>query len=173
MGDFGIFVRGTTLANLDGALVIQTSDEAESKRFLAAVERLASTQANGGTHIQGRSGGFTVTIDGVPKPIEAFVQSGKVVFAYGNSAARDAVDSEDRLGDSPDFTAVKDSLGGGYNVSLLVLVKPILDLVDSTPSADDADWQDAKPYLEPLNALVAGTSGSGNDLKSAFKLIVK
>ena len=35
------------------------------------------------------------------------------------------------------------------------------------------DWQDAKPYLEPLNALVAGTSGSGDDLKSAFKLVVK
>jgi len=172
MGDFGIFVRGTTLANLDGALVIQTSDEAESKRFLTAVERLASTQSNGSTHIQGRSGGFTVTIDGVPKPIEAFVQSGKVVFAYGNEAARDAVDSEDRLGDSPDFTAAKDSLGD-YNVSAYVLMKPILDLVDSTAAASDADWQDAKPYLEPLNALVAGTSGSGDDLKSAFKLIVK
>jgi hypothetical protein len=67
---------------------------------------------------------------------------------------------------------VKDSLGD-YNVSLYVLVKPILDLVDSTAAADDADWQDAKPYLEPLNALVAGTSGSGDDLKSAFKLVVK
>jgi len=172
MGDFGIFVRGTTLANLDGALVIQTSDEAESKRFLTAVERLASTQSNGSTQIEGRSGGFTVTIDGVPKPIEAFVQSGKVVFAYGNEAARDAVDSEDRLGDSPDFTAAKDSLGD-YNVSAYVLMKPIFDLVDSTAAASDADWQDAKPYLEPLNALVAGTSGSGDDLKSAFKLIVK
>ena len=49
-------------------------------------------------------------------------------------------------------------------------MKPILDLVDSTSAGDDADWQDAKPYLEPLNALVAGTSGSGDDLRSAFKL---
>ena len=40
-------------------------------------------------------------------------------------------------------------------------------------AGDDADWQDAKPYLEPLNALVAGTSGSGDDLRSAFKLVVK
>ena len=68
---------------------------------------------------------------------------------------------------------MKDSLGGDYNVSAFVLMKPILDLVDSTSAADDANWQEAKPYLEPLNALVAGTSGSGDDLKSAFKLVVK
>jgi len=54
-----------------------------------------------------------------------------------------------------------------------MLVKPILDLVGSSGAASDADWQEAKPYLEPLNALVGGTSGSGDDLKSAFKIVVK
>ena len=58
-------------------------------------------------------------------------------------------------------------------MSAYVLVKPILDLVESSGAASDADWQDAKPYLEPLNALVGGSSGSGDDLKSAFKIIVK
>ena len=172
MGDFGIFVRGTSLASLDGALVVQTSDEAKSERFLAALAHLARTQSDSGTQIQRRPGGYTVAIQGVPQPIHAFVESGKLVFAYGDAAAKDAVNPAKTLGDSPDFTSVKDSLGD-YNVSLYVLVKPILDLVDSTSAGDDADWQDAKPYLEPLNALVAGTSGNGDDLKSAFKLVVK
>jgi hypothetical protein len=172
MGDFGIFVRGTSLGNLDGALVVQTSDEAKSERFLEALERLARTQSDGGTQIRRRDGGYTVAIEGVPKPIHAFVESGKLVFAYGDAAAKAAVDPADTLGDSPDFTSVKESLGD-YEVSLYVLVKPILDLVDSTEAGSDADWQDAKPYLEPLNALVAGTSGSGDDLKSAFKIVVK
>ena len=98
MGDFGVFVRGTTLSSLDGALVIETSDEAESRRFLAAVERLGD-DASGQTrkqrqnHRDEQRQGFTATIDGVPKPIEAFVQSGKVVFAYGDAAAKDAVGS--------------------------------------------------------------------------------
>ena len=52
-------------------------------------------------------------------------------------------------------------------------MKPILDLVDSTEVATDADWQKAKPYLEPLNAFVGGTSGDGDSLRSAVKLIVK
>jgi hypothetical protein len=54
-----------------------------------------------------------------------------------------------------------------------VAVQPILDLVESTAAASDADWQKAKPYLEPLDALVGGTSGDRDGLKSAFKLIVK
>lgn len=172
MGDFGVFVRGTTLSNLDGALVVQTSDEAKSKRFLAAVARLAQTQSEGGTLIKPRDGGYTVAIEGLPKPIHAFVETGKLVLAYGEDAAKDAVSSGSRLGDSQNFTSVRDSLGD-YDVSFYVLVKPILDLVESSGAASDADWQDAKPYLEPLNALVGGTSGSGDDLKSAFKIVVK
>jgi Protein of unknown function (DUF3352) len=172
MGDFAIFMRGTNLGNLDGALEVQTSDEAASARFLAAIERLVRTQSDGGTQVQPRSGGFTIRSGDVPKPIHAFVQDGKVVVAYGDAAAKDAVSKTDRLADSPDFLSVRESLGD-YEISFIALVKPILDLVDSTPVADDADWQDAKPYLEPLEALVGGTSGSGDDLKSAFKLVVK
>jgi uncharacterized protein DUF3352 len=171
MGDFAIFMRGTNLGNLDGALEVQTSDEAKSERVLAAIARLVRTQSNGDTQIRPRSGGFTVRLANVPKPIHAFVQDGKVVVAYGDAAAKDAVSGGDRLSDSPGFTAVKDSLGD-YDVSFVVLVEPILKLVD-TVAGDDADWQDARPYLEPLSGLVAGTSGSGDDIESAFKLVVK
>jgi hypothetical protein len=53
-------------------------------------------------------------------------------------------------------------------------VKPILDLVDSTSAASDEHWQEARPYLEPLSALVGGSSGGdGDGLKSAAKLVVK
>ena len=95
-----------------------------------------------------------------------------MVIAYGDAAARDAIDPGERLGDNPDFASTRDSLGD-YDVSLFVLMQPIFDLIDSTGAGSDADWQDAKPYLEPLSALVAGTSGEGDDLKSAVKLIVK
>ena len=44
MGDFGVFVRGTAW-RADGALVVQTSNQAASVRFLAALARIARTQA--------------------------------------------------------------------------------------------------------------------------------
>ena len=108
----------------------------------------------------------------IPKPIHVFQKDGKVVFAYGDAAASDAVSPADTLGDSADYTAARDSLGD-YDISFFLLTQPILDLVESTDAATDADWQKAKPYLEPLNALVGGTSGDGDSLRSAVKLIVK
>jgi Protein of unknown function (DUF3352) len=177
MGDFSIFVRGSTVSELDGALVVETSDEAASGRFIAALGRLARNQGGGELSIgplsaPGGGDGFTVRGAGVPKPIHVFQRDGRVVFAYGDAAAADAVGASDKLGDSPEFTAARDSLGD-YDVSFYVLMQPILDLVDSSGAGADADWQEAKPYLEPLSALVGGSSGDGDNLKSAAKVIVK
>jgi hypothetical protein len=177
MGDFGIFVRGATVPELDGALVIETKDEAASGRLIAALERLARSQAEGDVRIgplaaPGGGKGFTATAGVVPKPIHVFQRDGRVVFAYGDAAATDAIDAGDKLGDSPEYQAASESLGD-YDVSFYLLMQPILDLVESTEAATDADWQKAKPYLEPLEALLAGTSGDGEDLRSAMKLVVK
>jgi hypothetical protein len=177
MGDFGVFVRGTSVSELDGALVIETSDEAASKRFIDALERLARTQGQGDVQIgplsaPGGGEGFTAQGNGLPKPIHVFQRGGRVVFAYGDGAARDAVDARDKLGDSPEFTSTRDSLGD-YDVSLYVLMQPILALAESAGAGAEADYQQAKPYLEAITALVAGTSGDGDDLKSALKVVVK
>jgi Protein of unknown function (DUF3352) len=178
MGDFGIFVRGTSVAELDGALVIETKDEAASGRLLGALERLARSQGQGSVEVgplsvPGGGDGFTASGAGIPKPVHVFQRNGRVVFAYGDAAAGDAVDPGEALGDSAELSESRDSLGGDYDISFFVLVEPILALVESTDAASDADWQRAKPYLEPLSALVGGTSGEGGDLSSALKLIVK
>jgi uncharacterized protein DUF3352 len=174
MGDFGVFARGSSLSELDGALVIETSDEQASGRFIDALARLARQQgAEAGIKVAPRGGeGYTISSPSIPKPIHFFQRDGRVVLAYGDAAAEDAVDPGEKLGDNPDFASARDSLGD-YDVASYVLMQPIFELVDSTGAANDADWQDAKPYLEPLSALVAGTSGEGDDLKSAVKLIVK
>ena len=109
---------------------------------------------------------------GVPKPLHLFQRDGRVVLAYGD-AGQDAVDPGETLGDSADFAEARDSLGSDYEISFLLQVAPILAIVDSTEAASDADWQKAKPYLEPLSALVAGSADEGDNVRSAFKLIVK
>jgi hypothetical protein len=176
MGDFGVFVRGTSVSEVNGALVIETSDEAASKRFINALERLARTQGQGEVRIgplsaPGGGDGFTVTSADIPEPVHVFQREGRVVFAYGDAAARDAVDAGDKLGDSPEYTATRDSLGD-YDVSFYLLMQPILELAESA-GASDPDYQKAKPYLDAITGLVGGTSGDGDDLKSAFKIVVK
>jgi hypothetical protein len=177
MGDFGFFVRGTSVSELDGALVIETSDESASRRFIDALERLARSQAEPGARIgsltaPGGGDGFTGTDPGVAKPIHVFQRDGRVVFAYGDAAARDAVDAGEKLGDSQEFTATRDSLGD-YDVSFYLVMQPILELAESEGSDTDSDYQAAKPYLDVISALVGGTSGDGDDLKSALKVVVK
>jgi len=177
MGDYGIFVRGTSVSTLDGALVIETSDEAASARFIAALERLAKTQGQGELRIgplsaPGGGEGFTARSADIPKPIHVFQKSGRVVFAYGDAAAKDAVDPAQTFGDSAEFAGTRDSLGN-YDVSFYLLMQPILQLAESAGASSDSDWQSAKPYLEAITAIVGGTSGDGDDLKSAVKVVVK
>jgi hypothetical protein len=178
MGDFGVFVRGTSVSDLDGAVIIETSDEAASGRLIAALRKLAESQADnpgdrvGPLAVPGGGEGFTLVSPSIPRPIHLFQRDGRVVLAFGDRAAADALDSNQPLGDSADYSRAADSLGD-YDVSFYLAVAPILELAEASGADSDADWQKAKPYLEPLSALVGGTSGDGDGLRSAFKVIVK
>ena len=179
MGDCSLFVRGTSVSELDGALIIETKDEAASGRFISALGQPrararptipATAWARCQHPAAARASRSRARI--FPKPVHLFQAKGRVVLAYGDKAAADAIDPATTLGDSADFTAARDSLGD-YDVSFFVLMQPIFDLVDSTGAGDGRGWLKAKPYLEPLNALVGGTPGDGDSLSSAVKLIVK
>jgi Protein of unknown function (DUF3352) len=177
MGDWALFARGESLADLNGALMIETSDETASGRVIDAIARLVREDGGAGVTVRPHAltGGEGVTIrgPGVSQPVHLFQRDGKVVLAYGDAAARDALDPAETLGDSASFAKAKDALGGDYAVSFYLAMEPILRLVESTPTAADEDWQDARPYLEPLRALIGGARKDGDDLRSAFGVTVK
>jgi Protein of unknown function (DUF3352) len=175
MGDWGVFVRGTTVDELDGAVMIETSDEAASGRFIDAVARLARRGGEvtvGPLALPGGGEGVTLRSPSLPKPVHLFQRDGKVVAAYGDGAAADALDPGETLGDTGSLAAAEDVLGGDYAVSFYLAMGPILPLVDSTGAADE-DWQEARPYLEPLEAIVAGARKDGDKLRSAFGVKVR
>jgi uncharacterized protein DUF3352 len=178
MGDWGAFVRGTSVAGLDGALVIETSDEAASGRFIDAIVRLARQNAEPGLRIVplqlgGAGEGVTVRSAQLPQPVHLFQADGKVVAAYGDAAARDALDPGETLADSPAYTQAEEALGEGYAVSFFLAIEPILALAESEAAGADGDFQEVKPYLEPLGALVGGARKDGDKLSTAFGLTVK
>ena len=170
MGDWSLFVRGESVAELNGALVVETSDEAASARFIDAVGRLARKSD---ARVADRDGGVTLSSPDVPEPIHLFQQDGKVVLAYGDAAAADALDPGDKLGDTQAYKDAEEALGGDYDLSFYLGFEPILALVDSTGAGDDEGWQKVKPYLEPLGALVVGAKKDGDTLRSAFGITVK
>jgi hypothetical protein len=177
MGDFGVFVRGTSMSSLGGALVIESKDTKASAHALRTLARLARRESSGGTRVgplsaPGGGTGFTVRDDEVPQPIHVFQRQGKVVVAYGDAAARDALKPRSTLGDDPDFGAAAKALGGGFSVSTFVAVKPILALAENLGASNDADYQQAKPYLEPFGALVGGAKKQGDKLDSRLRVTV-
>jgi hypothetical protein len=176
MGDWGAFVRGRSVADLEGAVVIETTDEAASGRFIEAIGRLA--RRGGGIQISplelgGGGEGITARGGDLDKPVHLFQRDGKVVAAYGDAAAEDAIDPAETLADSPTFTQAEDALGDDYPISFFLAIEPILALADSEGASSDEDWQEVKPYLEPLGALASGARKDGDDLRSAFGLTVK
>jgi hypothetical protein len=54
MGDFAVYVKGTSIADLSGAVVIQTTDEARSKKVIEKIGQLAA--AAGGAKVAPMSG---------------------------------------------------------------------------------------------------------------------
>ena len=175
MGDFGVFVRGTSMADLNGAVVIETTDPGASARLIGHLQQLAKGQPGSGTTVEplsapGGGKGFTLRDDEVPAPVHMFQRDDRVVVAYGD-AAEDALAPSDRLGDSPEFRDAAQSIDG-YAVSFYLAMGPVLELADSA-AAGDPDWSSARPYLEPLQALVGGTAGDNDELRSAFKILVE
>lgn len=170
MGDFAVYVKGTSIADLSGALVIETTDEAQSKKVLAKVAQLAGPA--GGAKVTPSGDGFTITQPSLPAPIQVLQKDGKVVIAYGEGAAEEAVSGSDTLADSEEFKDATAALGDGYAVSTWLSIPQILQLVEGTPAAGEADWAEVKPYLEPLGAIVAGAKKDGDRVSSAVRITV-
>ena len=178
MGDWGVFVRGESVAELSGALIVETSDEQASGRVIDTIARFARQSAEAGDRVRpyelaGGGEGVTLSTPDVPQPIHLFQLDGKVVLAYGDDAARDALSPGQKLGDTAEFAQAEDALGGDYSVSFYLAVAPILALADSAGAASDAKWAEVKPYLEPLGALVGGAREEGDKLHSAFGVTVR
>ena len=177
MGDFGIFVRGTSVAELDGALVIETKDEAKSARVIELLGDLARNEADSGTEVTpltlpGGGEGVTLTSPEVPQPVHMFQRDGRVVLAYGDKAAEDALGGGEKLADSQGFKDAQASLGD-VDLSFYLAFEQVFELAENAGAADDEGWQKAKPYLEPLAALAAGTAKDGDKLRSVFGLTFK
>jgi uncharacterized protein DUF3352 len=175
MGDASYWAGGDSVSTLKGAIAIGTTDERASARFISGVERLLRPQTEitlTRLSAPGGGDGFSVRIPQVPEAVHLFQRDGKVVLAYGNDAARDVFEPSETLGDSDAYRSAVEPLGDDFDVTLYFALGPILELVDSTPLADDDGWQQAKPYLEPVRSIVAGAKEEGDDITSIFRIFV-
>lgn len=177
MGEGAVFVRGTSMAELNGALVVETSDPAATRRFIDRLGVLARSDAVLGgdvspLRIPGGGAGFELRTDDVPQPIQVLVRDNRFVIAYGASAAPDALAPAQTLGDTPEYQAAAKSLEG-YEPGMYLAGAPVIELVENLGASSSPDWQMVRPYLEPLTAMIGGVKKDSGRLDSAFKLFVE
>lgn len=115
--------------------------------------------------------GFTIDPGSGLKPVHVFQRGGKVVVAYGDEAARDALNPGSKLADSADFSDAASKLGQGFQVSLYLAVAPIVTLIEN--EVHDPGVAQVKPYLEPFKAFVGGSKIDGDSLESRSRITVR
>jgi hypothetical protein len=166
MGDAALFVRGTTMSDLGGALVVSSKDPAASKR---AVGKLRTLLEGFGVTTQGlRSAGgnvegFAVDAGSAPHPLEVAAKDDKFVVAYGKDALRDALAGGGRLGDSDAYKTAAGLLGGA-KPSLFLDTPQLVKLIGAA-SGTDPGFQKAKPTLDAFGPAAAGGSSEGDVMR--------
>jgi hypothetical protein len=164
MGDAALFVRGTSIDDLGGALVVKSKDPAASRKAIGSLRKLLASLnvKTGALSGAGSSGaeGFSIDVGPLPAAIQVAAKDDKFVIAYGKDALPDALDPSSTLGDSEPFKTAAGLLGGA-KPSLFLDTPQVVKLVSSF-AGDDKDFLKAKPTLDAFGPAAAGLSSDGD-----------
>lgn len=174
IGDAGGFVEGTSVLGLGGGLVMEADDEQAAGEAIDKLEGALSKspELKREIKITPSENGFSIQAAGAPIGAEVALEDGKVVVAAGAATVDDVVNASDTLEGSDRFNIAKDALGEGETPSFFLDFAPILSLVESSGSSDP-DYQAAKPYLDALDYVVAGSKLEDGRATGTFVLGVK
>lgn len=164
LGDAGGFVEGSSVGNIGGAMVIETSNSAEAKELIGGLGLvLQATGTEGVTATNGEITGFSVRSKKLGhQPLIVGSAGEKIVIAYGPKAAARALKSSTKtLGTTADFEAAKGALGS-TPISLFIDGRPGLELLEEALSPEEAEkLASARPYLEKISYAAVGSEKKG------------
>jgi hypothetical protein len=175
IGDVGLFVRGTDMATLDGALVIGSTDDGRAEAAFAKIVGLIGKEvgvAPKPIQVDGADAAFSLAAPGADKPVILARGEGRVVAAYGEQAASAALAPDTKLGDSEGFGAAEEILGDGMEPSFLLSIADVIRLADAT-GGTDAEFDKARPYLEALGVVTAGGKAEDDRVQSRLAVTLK
>ena len=167
MGDAGLFVAGTDPMSVSGGLVIESTDPATSS---ATVDQLAALLQQQGVPTEplsaGGAEGFTVEIPAPGVTERAVVLAGdRVVIAYGEEAAVNALESSDPLSESEAFQTATEGLGDGFTAAGYFDVDAMQELAEAAGAGQFPEYEEeVKPWLDPFTYVTFGSREDGGRL---------
>ena len=164
LGGLGLFARGESPLDLGGGALLQLTDAAAARRLLTRLQAIVGA----GTNLPirpvtaGGARGFQVQIEQSPQPIVVLSQGDKLAAGYAASSAEDLLEPQQRFDESDAGRAAIDTLGDGYEPSLVAIVPPIAGLMRAVDQLEIADLSPAIPYVEAYRSLAIGMKRDGD-----------
>jgi hypothetical protein len=173
IGDAGVFVRGADIATLDGALVIGSTDDARAEAAFGKIVGLIGKETGAAPQpeqVEGAAAAFAIAAPGANQPVILARAEGRVVAAYGKRAATAALAPDAELADSDGFGAAEEILG--VEPSFLLSVADVVKLADALGETD-AEFDEARPYLEALGVVTSGGKAEDDRVESRVAVTLK
>jgi hypothetical protein len=174
VGDSGLFVRGSDMSSIDGGLVIEATDEDKAAAAFNKIVGLAGRESGvrpRPASVDGADAAFAFDIPDAPKPILFARGNGRVVAAFGETAAAAGLNPSSKLDDSETLGAAKGALGDMEPIFVLS-IPDVVKLVDGMGAAD-ADFEQARPYVEAFGVVTSGSSVDGDKVKSRLAVTLR
>ena len=158
MGATGVYVSGSSVLNLQAAVVIASKNPARSR---AAVATLAQAYREAGgqtspTSVPGTETAVTVKLPNFPLTLTLAYGQGKFVAGIGPSSVQEALSPQSTLAGTPNYNAAASALGQGIQPSALVEVHTLSGLIESLGLNETPGFSGFASAVAPLSAIALG-----------------
>ena len=178
LGDGAVFLSGTSIQDLGGAVVLETRDPTASAGLIAKVATLIQRQGQAKVEpldLPGGGEGFDVTglTAGLAEPLHFVQRDDRLVVGYRDELTELGFHSDDTLRNSEPFSAAADALGSDRPINIFLSVPPVLQLIESMGLSEDPNFAAAKRYLGKLDFIGAGSEPNDDRTDTRIVLTVK
>ena len=168
MGATGIYVSGSSILNLQAAVVIDSKNPAASR---AAVAKLASAYREAGaetssTSIPGTETAVTVKLPDFPLALTIADGQGKFILGLGTSSIEEALNPQSTLAGGTLYSSAASALGQGIQPSAAIEFRTLDGLIESLGLNQAPGFSGIASALQPLSSLAAG---GGESLSNGVK----
>jgi hypothetical protein len=175
MGDVALFVRGTSLSDLGGALVIETSDRNASARFISAIRRQQRAGDEDVTITElkadGVDTGITLRSDDSPVPVHIALAGDRFILAVTDGGLQGAIKPDGTLDSSDAYKNAVEKLDDDTKPTVFFDITPVRTLLDmaGTLGGNEA-LKRVTAALGHLTTIVAGSETDGGTQR--YELVV-
>jgi hypothetical protein len=158
MGATGLYVSGSSVLSLQGAVVITTTDSARSR---AAFPKIAQAYREAGgqtspTSVPGMETADNVKLPNFPLTLTMALGQGMFVVGLGPSSVQEAVSPKTTLAGTPTYEAAASALGQGIQPSALIEAHTLSGLIESLGLNQAPGFSGFATAVAPLSAVSVG-----------------